>query len=62
MIKPIVVLFYPHNELKPEGTHHQYVLQSFLRQKIGKNNPVDFKVLKTLPDELNEQLESYVNR
>ena len=56
-MKPIVVLITPRAEPSPnEGEHPKHIIESFLNQKIGKNNGlVDYEVVGTIPDHhLNE--------
>lgn len=55
MSKPVVVLFYLDNPSPSEGQHPKHLVQSFLNQKIGLQNPIYYKVIGTIPDHhLNE--------
>lgn len=59
MSKPVVVLFYLDNPSPSEGEHPKYLVQSFLNQKIGQQNPIHYQVIGTVPQLLEDEIKRF---
>ena len=57
-MKPVAVLFYA--DIAPEERQRpKYIIQSLLNQKIGRNNPVEYRVIGTVPQSLVDEIERH---
>ena len=58
MTKLLAIIEFKNPVSPEEGSHPQYIAQSFFNQKLGKNNPISIRVLNT-PKGIIEEAERY---
>lgn len=55
----VIVVFHLDNPSPSEGQHPKYLVQSFLNQKIGQQNPIWYEVIGTVPKHLLDEIKRF---